>query len=410
MSPMGRVDAGVDAVVALVGAGHAREAGAADGVAGVRPRVVVSPGDEDEVAEVLRAATAHGLAVTVCGTASRMSWGAPPERCDVVLSTRRLDALVEHEPGDLVCVAGAGIPLTRLQERLAAADGHDQRLMLDPPGGGSLGGVVAAGASGPVRTRYGTARDLVIGARFVLADGTVGHSGGKVVKNVAGYDVAKVLIGSLGTLAVITQLSLRLHPMPPASRTVVAATGSPADVQRLADCVQALPVVLSVFDVAWPDGEALLRVDGSEDGARAQADLLAGVSGGRVLSAEEGTGVARRLHDRPWAGPGAIAAVAVPRSRLAELLDLAGAHAEEIIVRAAVGTAEARLADDATVVAAFRTGVERLGGHLVLRRAVAAAAVTWPQSDGPAHDLMRALKGALDPGRVLSPGRFIGGI
>ena len=189
-----------DLFTELVGAAHVRVADASDAVCGVVPSLVVSPADEEEVASVLSAATARGLAVVARGGGTKIDWGWPPERCDVVLSTSRIEGIVDHEPADLVCVVRAGTTLSHLQETLASAPGFRQRLMLDPPQGdaATIGGMLATAASGPLRTRFGTPRDLVIGASFVLSDGTVGRSGGKVVKNVAGFDVAKLLIGSLG--------------------------------------------------------------------------------------------------------------------------------------------------------------------------------------------------------------------
>ena len=139
---------------------------------------------------------------------------------DVVLSTRGLNQVLEHEPGDLTAIVEAGIRLSELRERLAA---HGQMFALDPPGDPTIGACLAGDLSGPRRHRYGAMRDLVIGVTVVLADGTVASSGGKVVKNVAGYDLAKLFSGSAGRLGLIARVALRLHPLPAASRTVVAS-------------------------------------------------------------------------------------------------------------------------------------------------------------------------------------------
>src|ERR1700720_857540 len=146
----------------LVGASHVRTAGAADAVGGVVPSLVVSPADEMEVASVLSAATARGLVVVARGGGTKIDWGSPPERCDVVLSTSRIEGIVEHEPADLVCVVRAGTTLSHLQETLASAPGFRQRLMLDPPHGerATIGGGTATAASGQVRTAFGTPRAL----------------------------------------------------------------------------------------------------------------------------------------------------------------------------------------------------------------------------------------------------------
>jgi glycolate oxidase FAD binding subunit len=270
----------------LVGAAYVRTGDPGDAVGGVTPSLVVSPGDESEVASVLSAATARGLAVVARGGGTKMDWGSPPERCDIVLATSRITGIVDHEPADLVCVVRAGTPLGLLQETLAATPGFRQRLMLDPPQGGAatVGGVVATGASGPLRTRFGTARDLVIGASFVLADGTRGRSGGKVVKNVAGFDVAKLLTGSLGTLAVVTEVAFRLHPLPEASRTVVLEARSVTDLCRFASRVGTLQVTPSLVDIHWPQGVAVVRFDSTEAGATVQAERVVHDAGGRILS------------------------------------------------------------------------------------------------------------------------------
>jgi glycolate oxidase FAD binding subunit len=383
------------------------------------PLLVVSPASEDEVAAVLSWASRDRLAVVVRGGGTKLAWGAPPQRCDVVLSTSRLSGVVEHEPGDLVCVARAGTTLASLQEALAA---HGQRLALDPPHGvaATLGGIVATGAHGPLRTQYGTARDLVLGARFVLADGTVGHSGGKVVKNVAGYDVAKLLIGSLGTLAVVTEVSLRLHPLPQTSQTVAWQNLNVAAADAVRRAVERAPVVPAAAVLLWPSGAMLVRIEGTAAGVHAQVDALLHCAGDdapapRCLDGKE----ARKAWDytamRVWnADPtAAIAGVSVPRVHLSALLDRLSAATEAAVVLPALGVAEARLRAGASGedVAALRTWAAQRGGHVTLRRTASAdlGALAWPPAaaDDAAVDLMRAVKRALDPRATLAPGRHL---
>jgi glycolate oxidase FAD binding subunit len=397
----------------VVGAAAVREATRHDAVQGVIPQLVIEPGDEDQVAATLREATRRQLAVVARGSGTKLEWGASPSRCDVILSTRRLDRLVEHQPDDLICVAQAGMRLASLQTALAQASGHQQRLMLDPPQGdaATLGGIVATAATGSLRSRYGTPRDLLIGVRFALADGTVGHAGGKVVKNVAGYDMGKLLTGSLGTLAVITELAFKLHPCAPVLRSIVfedaSASGLAGFVQRL----RSLPVAPSVVDIAWPDGLVAVRVDSSEEGAERQAATIIAAAGGRVLTESEAIGLSARLAHRPWDRPGVIAAVTVPPTRLAELLQVCADFASEAIVRGLVPAGEARLPQDSGDVIAMRTAVELLGGHLALHRAPAAVAeLAWPAREGAEVDLMRSLKQQLDPAGILSPGRHLAGV
>jgi glycolate oxidase FAD binding subunit len=410
-----------DAFAAAVGADHVRDAAAQDAVAGVMPALVVSPGTEEEVGAVLQAAARHGLAVVVRGGGSKLAWGAPPRRFEVVLSTARLSGVVEHEPGDLVCVVRAGTPLASLRTALAA---HRQRLALDPAHGVSatIGGIVAAGAHGPLRTRFGTARDLVLGARFVTGDGVVGHSGGKVVKNVAGYDVAKLLIGSLGTLAVVTEVALRLHPEPHARCTVAVQDLGPEQVDAVWRALLRSGVEPAAVVALSPGGAMLVRVEGTEHGAAAQAATLleaarAVAPRARELDAGEADRAWGYAETCVWAGDPVdpVANVAVPRTELAALLQRLAGVTHVAVALPSHGVADVRLpaATAPADVASLRSWVQHRGGNVVLRRATPAlAGVVWPQvgEDDVALDLMRSLKRSLDPQGTLAPGRFLGGI
>ncbi len=194
---------------------------------------------------------------------------------DVVLSTRLLNRVLEHEPGDLTAIVESGIRLSELQERLGA---HGQRLSLDPPGDPTLGACLAGDLSGPRRHRYGSMRDLVIGVTVVLADGTVASSGGRVVKNVAGYDLGKLFSGSRGRLGLIARVALRLHPLPAADATVAVQTDEP---RALWGGLQQSQLVPSAVDFLPPDRFAVLF----EGGARAVRDQVR-ASPGEPASAE----------------------------------------------------------------------------------------------------------------------------
>ena len=224
-----------DPVAALGGVCAAvRPGGPADAVFGMVPAAVASPATVAEASELLRAAAGHGLAILPRGTGTKLTWGAPPDRCDLVVETTRLDRVIEHAAGDLVVRVQAGLTMARLAAELAAAG---QQLALDVPRAGhrtrrragTVGGVIATGAAGPRRLRYGAPRDLLIGITVVLADGTVASSGGKVVKNVAGYDIGKLFAGSHGTLGLITEAAFRLHPLPQATAYVTVSCPTAAD-------------------------------------------------------------------------------------------------------------------------------------------------------------------------------------
>ncbi|MFQ5425934.1 MAG: FAD-binding oxidoreductase [Gaiellales bacterium] len=190
---------------------------------------------------------------------------------DVVLSTDRLSRLIEHEAGDLTCVVEAGIRLSELQARLAP---HRQVLALDPPGDPTVGACIAGALSGPLRHRYGAARDLVLGITAVLADGTIASSGGKVVKNVAGYDLAKLFCGSRGTLGLVARVALRLHPLPESSQAVVVPTSEPAPAAELVQTLLRSELSPSAADLLWPGSLALL-FQGSPRAVAAQVDRAA---------------------------------------------------------------------------------------------------------------------------------------
>src|SRR6266567_5120240 len=187
-------------------------------VDGIQPLLVTIPTTVEEVSEVVTLANRHHLTVLARGAGWHMNLGGLPEHIDIVLSTHRLTRILEHEAPDMTCQVEAGITLASLQAQLAE---KGQRLSLDPPGKEqiTLGGLLATNASGPKRLRYGTARDLVIGLRVVQANGDIARSGGRVVKNVAGYDLNKLYIGSMSTLGIISEVNLKLHPLPPAERT-----------------------------------------------------------------------------------------------------------------------------------------------------------------------------------------------
>jgi glycolate oxidase FAD binding subunit len=235
---------------------------------------------------------------------------------DVVLSTRRLDRVLEHEPGDLTAIVEAGIRLSALQEALAP---HGQMLALDPPGDPTVGACLAGDLSGPRRHRYGAMRDLVIGVTVVLADGTVASSGGKVVKNVAGYDLGKLFSGSRGRLGLIARVALRLHTRPAAEATVVAETDDP---RALLSELRRSQLVPSAVDLQPPERVAVLF----EGGAAAVEAQVAACPGSRADAAvwEESRALQQRAGGRvPFAwqecllarpGPG-LAWVAEPVER-----------------------------------------------------------------------------------------------
>ena len=217
-----------------------------------------APESSDAVAALLRQAGESGSAVRFTGGGTKITWGGRAHDPALELSTTNLDQIVEHNAGDLTAVLEAGVPLARAQATFAA---EGQMLSLDPPDdGATVGGVVASGDSGPLRSRYGGVRDLVVGMRVALSDGTLAKSGGKVIKNVAGYDLAKLFGGSFGTLGAIVEVSVRLHPLPPETASAVGLSEDPDELARAAVAIGRAPLEHQGFDLRWSGGAGALLV------------------------------------------------------------------------------------------------------------------------------------------------------
>ena len=238
-----------------------------------------------------------------------------------------LDRVLEHEAGDLTCTVEAGIRLSALNAALAT---HGQRLSLDPPGDPTVGALLARNVSGPLRHRYGAPRDLVLGATLVLADGTVANAGGKVVKNVAGYDLARLVCGSTGRLALVARASFRLHPLPEAARTLVLQTGDPAEAARAVSMLLCSQLRPSALDVLHP-GRVAVLLEGSERAVEAQLDAARHLVEGH----EAGTAVWDESRSRQGASRGRVR---FEPGALAETL----ATLAEAVVRPAAGVAYVR--------------------------------------------------------------------
>src|SRR5256885_12525823 len=240
---------------------------------------MAAPAGPEEAAVVVRDAGARGLAGLVRGAGTKHDWGHPPRGVDLVVDTGRLTGVVEHAAGDLIVVVRAGTPMAQLQDRLAPAG---QQLALDTPlPGATVGGTVAANTSGPRRMLYGTVRDLLIGITIVRADGVGAKAGGKVVKNVAGYDLGKLFTRSYGTLGPITECAFRLHPLPAATAVVTRELDTPAEVGRTVAGVLAAQVVPSGVEVdATSQGYRVsVLVEGTPAGVAGRVAALGGNPG-----------------------------------------------------------------------------------------------------------------------------------
>jgi glycolate oxidase FAD binding subunit len=415
-----------DAAAALAATGvPIREATAEDAIDTMTPALVASPSGTDQVAAVLRACADHDLALVTRGAGTKLRWGTPPRRLDVLLDVAGLDRIVEHAAGDLIVVAEAGVRMADLNQVLGLAG---QQLAVDETApGATVGGTICAGASGPQRLLRGTARDLLIGLTVVRADGKVVHAGGRVVKNVAGYDVCKLLVGSYGTLGVVTEATFRLHPLPAARRVVSVAANLPADAGKLVARITHSQAVPSAVEIDWPhDGPLIVAtmLEGSPAGVGQRAATVAGLAGhGAVVSDTLPWWWARY----PWASSDLALKLTFGISGLSTVLACCDALRRDgrltLALRGSAGTgvlyAAAHPTDAsadavglaAELLARLRAACAAAGGHVVLVDApteVKRAVDVW--GPVPGIDLMRRVKAEFDPDRLLAPGRFVGGI
>ncbi|MDQ3648568.1 MAG: FAD-binding oxidoreductase [Actinomycetota bacterium] len=322
----------------------------------------------DAALAALASAGEAGAPVRFVGAGTKLGWGVPVADSDVTeIPTDGLDRLLEHNEGDLTAIVEAGLALAEAQRAFAKAD---QELLLDPPdpdGTATIGGVIAAGDSGPLRTRYGGPRDLVLGVQVGLSDGSVARAGGKVIKNVAGYDLSKLLTGSLGSLGLILELSLRLHPKPPATATAAGETTDPSVLAAAALELANAPLEARGLDLRFGggDGALLARFGGAapRSGAQAAARLMerAGLQTS-LVDADDGIWERQREGQR---SPGGTALrVSTLPSRFGDLL----------------------------------AAVQRLDGRVVARPGLGLAWVAFEdRSPGEAAEAVRGLRRELSP-------------
>jgi len=392
-------------------------------VDGRNPALVVSPRSQEEVAAVLVAANEARAAVIPWGSGAHMTLGAPPARYDLALDLAALDRVVEYEPADLTVTVEAGVRLSELQRRLSE---RGQWIALDPPGGATatIGGILAANASGPARVAYGTARDLVIGMTLSTARGELVKSGGRVVKNVAGYDMAKLHIGALGTLGVIVQASFKVAPLPARTLTLTGETRDAEQAFALAFAVRNAALSLTGLAVRAQAGRCALalRLSGSETAVERSLREC------REICRDAGVDLGEPAVDTEtfW---GDLAAATRPDSPSAVLMRLSALPAEcrpfatelaglgaEVVAYPATGVTYGRWAGTrapaAAVIAGLRERLARGGGALVVEAAPVELKIAFgvwgpTRSDFP---LMRRTKEEMDPNVILCPGRFLGGI
>ncbi|NIO11283.1 MAG: FAD-binding protein [Deltaproteobacteria bacterium] len=425
----------------------------ASAVDGMVPRAVVFPGSVEEVAMVLAFASVEGLRVSPRGGGTKVMLGRAPDAVDVVLCLKRLNRLVDHEPADMTATFQAGITLLEAQTVLKDAG---QFIALDSPFAdtATLGGILAANSSGPLRYRYGSARDLLIAVRAVLVDGSIIKGGAKVVKSVSGYDMNKLFIGSLGTLGVIVEATFRLYPIPRVEKTQLIPCASADDASMLVAgvldstlapsmvelfCPVAANRVVQQTGHSWPDGQFGLAVafgSVSSDAVDAQLQQLKRDVHRRQV--QEGTTLDEERHCSFWASARGFAMgdqrrvvlkASVLLTKVGEAVKLGQTIASRMgldlamVSEAGSGIVRYQFVQRAGEEESYRQGISEAvvqlrdfaqagGGSLVVLEAppeMKSALDVWGPV-GTALPLMKRLKDQFDPKRILNPGRFVGGI
>jgi glycolate oxidase FAD binding subunit len=410
----------------IVGHDFVAPGGPDDRVDGITPGWVIRPGNVAEIQAVVRS----GAALAASGLGAHLDVGAPPRALDVLVRLTRLDRILDHQAADMTVTVEAGCPLSTLQATLASAG---QWLPLDPPRPErtTVGGLVAANLGGPLRASQGGVRDLLLGLRVVGACGMVVRGGGRVVKNVAGYDLPKLHVGALGSVGVLVEATFKVRPCPEREAAVVIGcrTGPEA--------AEAGLVVRDALDPLWievagagglPDGPgdgAAVAVGIGGLGAEvkhgcAQLQGLAASRGWRALRVEDGRALRMRLGGFDVEPAGALLRAATLPAKVGAVLDAVEAsarrrsasvrtlaHAANGVVRIAVARAD----DVGVLMHDLRPRLEEDGGSLVLHRAgpaVKAALDVWGNL-GPGRDLMRRIKATFDPDGIFALGRFVEG-
>jgi glycolate oxidase FAD binding subunit len=376
------------------------------------------PASFEDAAAALASAAADGQSVRIRGAGTKLGWGARTAEPDLELRTTALDRIVEHNSGDLTAVLQAGVPIARAQATFAALG---QMLALDPPlGQGSdrlatVGGMLATGDCGPLRHRYGAPRDLVVGMTVALSDGTIARSGSKVIKNVAGYDLAKLFCGAFGTLGVILSVNVRLHPLAADTATVLGASDDPGILAAAALKLSGAPLELETLDVSWRSGRGglLARFAGVQTARRGEriAKLMgdADLGGVETTTDDESLWARQRAGQRAQDGY-ALVRVAARPSALAAILHAIDACGGTLVGRAALGASYVEL--EPGVVERFRTLLPAGAAPMLLDAPAELRRPRdpWGAGDGPALELMRRVKLRFDPAHACNPGVFVGGI
>lgn len=410
----------------------------------VLPEIVLSPNNVEQISEIMKVASKESLSVIPWGSGTKSALGNKPDRADIVISTKNLNRILEHGASDLVATTESGVTLEKFQSVL---NKENQFLALDPPHAGrkaTLGGIIATNDGGPERLRYGTLREFLIGLKVVRADGSVFKGGAKVVKNVAGYDLPKLYVGSLGTLGIIVEATFRLYPVPEYSETYIAGFSTLEDAHDAVMTLLNSDIVITSLEILNPEliGSLAKRNDldlidnqytlaiGIRNVEKAVKDQVSTVKTlcdqkggkGKVISGGQEEKFWDDVRDFPWKlfkTARVVCKASVLITQIPKVLDTVKRLSDEngiktyISARAGNGiliiSIKGEVSSMIESLNSLRAFVSSIGGHLILQEApyeIKAGVSVWGDF-GSGVEIMKRIKFNFDPDNLLNPGRYI---
>lgn len=403
------------------------------------PVAVIYPGTDLEISEIIKICSTHKLSLTPYGNGTKISTGNTPNKLELVLSTSRLDKIIDHGSDDLIATAEAGITL---QEFQAVLKKKNQQVAVHPPNqkeGCTLGGMINTNDYGPSRLRYGSVRENLLALKFVRADGKIVKGGAKVVKNVAGYDIPKLMTGSLGTLGIITEATFRLYPQQPASNTIIANINNISQINEINNKILNSDTLLTCFEIcnkALNDGKRTsfyaIKIENVGPAVKAQTEQIQSllteydIKKQDTLSGKEETEFWEKVTNFYWQGTTVDNMSLRIRVRLKDIaeminiiedIDIRTKSALKMSVSAGLGIINVNMTNEPGILKNSYVLISKklmtLNGHITILRAPELVKIDldiWGKSDATALNIMREIKHQFDPNNILNPGRFAGWI